>query len=123
MLCNEGIDSLLVEGGEYLDVTLCIIVRNVEPELIELIWRGAGWVEPDVTALGLAEFLAVSLGDKRTGEGVCLIVVAKGTTDKLRTGCHITPLVITAELHLTVLGLIEMEEVVTLEQLVCKLSE
>ena len=80
MLCNEGIDGLLVEGGEYLDVTLCIIVGNVEPELIELIWRGAGWVEPDVTALCLAELLAVCLGDERTGEGVCLIVVAEGAT-------------------------------------------
>lgn len=59
MLCNESVDGLLVEVGEYLYVLLCLCVADVQPELIESIRSGALRVEPYVAALCLAELLAV----------------------------------------------------------------
>ena len=124
VLFDEGIDSLFVQRGEYLDVALGIVVADVEPELIELVGSGALRVEPDVSALGLAEFLAVGLGDKRTGE--CeggLGVVAQCAANQFRTGGHVAPLVVAAQLQAHAFVLIEIEEVVALQQLVGEFGE
>ena len=41
VLLYESVYCLLVETCEYLDVALCIIVADVKPELVELVWRSA----------------------------------------------------------------------------------
>ena len=114
VLLYESVDGLLIETCEYLDVALRIVVADIEPELIELVWRSALRVEPDVSALCLSELLAVGLGDERTGEGISLHIVAESAADKLRTGGHVAPLVVAAELHLAVVVLVEIQEVVSL---------
>ena len=76
VLFNQGVDGLFIQRGEDLDVFLGILVADVEPELVELVWRGALRVEPDVATLGLAELLAVSLGDERTSQGKSLVFKA-----------------------------------------------
>ena len=74
MLGDKGLDSLAVEECEDLDVTLCVVIRYVEPELVELIWRGILCIEPYITALGLAELCTICLGDEWTGDckSLCL---------------------------------------------------
>ena len=57
-MSNERLDSLAVEQREDLDVALGVVVTHVEPELVELIWRGVAWVEPYVARLGLAKLRA-----------------------------------------------------------------
>ena len=67
MLLDEAVDGLFVERGENLDVALCVVVADVEPELIEFIWCGAVGIEPHVATLGLAKLFAVALGDEGAG--------------------------------------------------------
>ena len=117
LLLDEGVDFLLVEDGEYLDVFLGVGVAHVEPELVELVGGGALGVEPYVAALGLAELAAVGLGDQRAGEGES-VVTSGDAADKLGTGGDVAPLVGAAELQVAVLVLVEIEEVVALEELV-----
>ena len=64
VLSNQSLNSLAVEEGEDLDITLCVVIRYVEPELVELIWRGVLCIEPYVTALGLTELCTISLGNE-----------------------------------------------------------
>ena len=76
VLFNEHIDGFLVKAREYLYISLCIIVSDIEPELIESVWCGAVAVEPYITTLCFSEFLSVSLGDERACESESLCVVA-----------------------------------------------
>src|SRR3712207_8543875 len=71
----------------------------------------------------LAELLAVCLGDKWASEAESLGVVAQGTAYQLRTGGHVTPLVVATQLQTNAIFLILIEEVVALEQLIGKLGE
>ena len=68
MLSYRSLDSFPVEQCENLYVSLGILVGHVQPELVELVRRSSLRVEPDVTFLGLAEFLAVGLSDERAGQ-------------------------------------------------------
>ena len=122
MLGYERVDGFLVEVGEYLDVFLSLCVAHVEPELVESIRSGASRVEPDVAALGLAELLAVSLSDKRTGQ--CIgVSLAQCPADKLRACGDVAPLVASAHLQMAVLVLVEPEEIIALEKLVAEFGE
>ena len=123
VLLDERIDDIFLQGSEDLDVTLCILVAHVKPELIETIRSGALRVEPDVSTLGLSKLLAIALGDERTGQRECLHVVTQCATDKLGTCGHVTPLVVAAQLKLNALMLIEVEEVIALKKLVGELGE
>lgn len=123
MLGYKCVDSLLVKVGEYLDILLGLYVANVEPELVEGIRCGAVAVEPYVTTLGLAKLLAVALGDERACKTIGFGVVAKSTVYKLGTSGHVAPLIVAAKLKAYAVLLILIEEVVSLEQLVCELCE
>ena len=72
LLCHEVGNLVLGQVGEYLDVACSVLVAHIEPELIELVGRGALGIEPHITTLGLAELGAVGLGDERAGDGECL---------------------------------------------------
>ncbi len=76
VLGYESIYRLAVEQREYLDITLGVLVADVEPELVELIGRGVARVEPDVAALGLAELGAVGLGYQGARYGESLVLAA-----------------------------------------------
>src|SRR3712207_7024982 len=54
----------------------------------------------------LAELLAVCLGDKWASEAESLGVVAQGTAYQLRTGGHVTPLVVATQLQTNAIFLI-----------------
>ena len=123
VLGNEGVDLVVTQTGENLDVALCLLVTDVEPELVEPVRRGVAAVEPDIALLRLAELLAVGLGDERAGEGVGFGLSAEGAANELRAGGDVAPLVRAAHLQFAVLGLVEVEKVVPLEQLVGELCE
>ena len=74
MFFDQGIDSLFLQRGEDLDVLLGILVTDVEPELVELVRRGAFRVEPDVAALRLAGLRAVSLGEQAASQSEGLVL-------------------------------------------------
>ena len=67
MVCDCCLYFFLCKECENLDVALGIFIGNIEPELVELVRRSSFRIQPDVAFLGLAELLAVSLSDKRTG--------------------------------------------------------
>src|SRR3712207_8631263 len=50
VLGHEGVNGLLVEVGEYLDIALGVAVTHVKPELIEGIRGGTIAIEPHVSA-------------------------------------------------------------------------
>ena len=113
----------MVEVGEDADIALCLIVSHVEPELIEGIGRGALGVEPNVATLRLAKLLAIGLRDERTGDTEGFYVVAQSAMDQLSTRRHIAPLVVATQLQPDAMLAVEMEKVVTLEELVGKLCK
>ena len=121
VLSDRRIDLLLGEHGEDLDVFLCVRVRYVEPELVELIWRRALRIQPDVSLLSLSELSSVSLCDQRAGE--CESLLAEDTADELGTCGDVSPLVCSTHLQGTSLVLIEIEEVISLKKLVGELGE
>ena len=94
----ESVNRLLVQRGKNLDITLCVIVRDIEPELIEFIRSGTSRIKPNVTTLSLAKLLTVTLRDERAGQCKGLYVVAQRTANQLRTCGHIAPLVVTTQL-------------------------
>ena len=85
---------LFLQTGENLDIAGSIIIAHVEPELIELVRCSALGIEPDVATLCLTKLLAVGLGDKRTGEGKSLHLIAQGAANEFSAGGHISPLVV-----------------------------
>ena len=78
MFGNEFVNGLFFQRGEYLDVSFCIIITDIEPELIKLIWCRPLRVKPDIAAFRLAELLAVALRDERAGQGKGLHLARQG---------------------------------------------
>ncbi len=121
LLGNECFHLFAAQGGENLDVFFGVGVADVQPELIELIGRRVAAVEPDVAALGLAEFAAVGLGDQRAGQGKRLAPF--GAANELGAGGDVAPLVRAAELQAAVFVAIEIEIIVALKELIGELGE
>ena len=121
MLGNCALNGFAVEHSEDFDIFLSILVRHIEPELVELVRAGTLGVKPDIALLGLSEFATVSLGDERAGEGISL--ASAGTADKFGTGGDVAPLVCSSELQLHAFVLIEVEKLIALKQLVGKFCE
>ena len=122
VLFYGSLDFFFREKGENLDISLGILVRDIEPELLELVWRCPFRVGPDVAVLGLAELSAVSLPDERTGQCVC-VSLAEHPADKLRTRGDVAPLVASAHFQTAILVLVEPQEVISLEKLVAEFRE
>ena len=123
MLFDEGIDGSLVERGENLDVSFCILVSHIQPELVEDVGCGAVAVQPDVSLLRLAELLSVGLGDEGTSQCEGFVLVAQFAAYEFRTRGDVAPLVAASQLQAAVLFLVEMEEIIALEQLLGEFRE
>ena len=106
---------------ENTDVFFAVLVAAVNPKLVESIGRGLLGIKPDVALFGLAEFAAIGFGDERAGEGESLAVGL--ATNQLGTGGDIAPLVAATHLQLAVVMLIQVQEIVTLHQLVREFGE
>ena len=121
LLGLEGGNLVLGQVGEDFDILSGILVADVEPELVELVWRGALGVKPHIAALGLAKLGAVGLGDERAGDGEGLTAI--DAANQLGTRGDVAPLVAATHLQAASLGLIEVQIVVALQQLVAELGE
>ena len=81
MFVYKSVDSGLVERSKYLYILLCVVVADVEPELVEYVWSGAVTVEPDVSAFGFTELFAVCLCYKWTSQTVSLGFLSECAAD------------------------------------------
>ena len=121
LLLDESGNLLTGQFSEYLDIFFSISVRNVEPELVELVGRGVARIEPHIAAFGLAEFSSVGLGDQRASK--CVGLASGCAADKFCAGGYVAPLVGTAELQTAVFLLVEVEEVIALAKLIGEFGE
>ena len=106
MLFNQRLDGFALQRSKYLDIAFSVVVAHVQPKLVERVRCGALRIEPYVSALGLTKLLTIGLCDEGAGQGVSLGLVAQSAANKLGTGGHVTPLVVTTQLQLTALSLI-----------------
>ena len=95
-LLHKTFDLHLRQEREHLQQVLHLAVGTVEPELVELVRAQHGSVEPNGVTLGLAELLALSVGDDRAGEHVH--IHATYLVDQVKTGREVAPLVGSAKL-------------------------
>lgn len=118
---DQGFDRIAIEHRKDADVAFGIFVAGVEPELIELVWRGVSGIEPDVSAFGFSEFRAVGLLDQRTCQTKGLS--SRFASDQFGTCRDVAPLVRSAQLQFAVFMLVEIQKIGPLYQLIGKFGE
>ena len=105
---------------EELQVAGDVAVIGVHPELVELVRRRQGRVEPDRPALRLAELRPRCRRDERRHETVCL--AGLDATDQVDPRRDISPLVAAAHLDGACFLPVEVQEIVGLQQHVAELG-
>ena len=118
---HEAFDLLLRQEREGLEQAFHLGVRAVDPELVEPVRAEHRGVEPHGVAFGLAEFLAVGVGDDRTGHDVH--IDAAHLVDQVEARREVAPLIGSAELEHAVEIVVQVQVVVALEHLVAELGE
>ena len=118
---GHRLDLLDRKEGQHTDALHDVIVANVSPVLIEIKGRGFFGIEPNGTRLGLAHLLALGVEEQRDGHRVGIL--AELAADELGSVEHIRPLIVAAELHITAVSLVELEEVVALHDHIVELKE
>ena len=95
---------------------MACLVALVDPELIELVRRGAFGSSQILPALCFTEFGAIRFCDQREGQSIGgAIIQASG---QIHTGDDVAPLVATANLKTAAVFPVEVQEVVGLQQAV-----
>ena len=115
----EGVDLVGREERELPQVDRHHGVLGVHEELVEPVGACLLRVEPDGTALGLAEFRAVGLGDQ--GEGQAPRRHPQLLADQVGARRDVAPLVGAADLELAAAGPAQVVEVMGLEHHVAEL--
>ena len=118
---HKTFDLRLRQEREHLQQVLHLAVGAVEPELVELVRAQHSAIKPDGVTFGLAELLALSVGDDRTGEHVH--IRATYLVDQVKTGREVAPLVGSAKLQHALVFVEQMQEVVALQHLIAELGE
>ncbi len=93
----------------------------VPPVLVEIVRRSLVGVKPYRSLGGLAHLLPFGVEEQRNGHCVC--VLAQFLADQFRTAEHVAPLVISAELHIAAVLLVQAQEIVGLHDHVVELEE
>ena len=96
-------------------------VIHISPVLVEIVRGGLIRIEPYRTAGGLSHLGSVMLQKKRDRHriGILLQLLA----DQIGSAEHVRPLIISAELHLAAVILVQAVEIIALHQHVGKLKE
>ena len=115
------IDLLQRQEGQHADALEYISIADIAPVLVELERAGLVGVKPDGVALGLAELLALSVGDDRTGEHIH--IHATYLVDQVKAGREVAPLVGSTKLQHAMVFVEQVQEVVALQHLVAELGE
>ena len=123
MLLLDGLDLLLPEEGEHLEVAHRVLVGAVDEVLVELVGARELRVEEEGPVLRLPELLAVRPRDEPHGHRRAGGFLAPRLPDELEPARKVPPLVVPAHLDAASLGVIEPEEVHGLEDLVAELGE
>ena len=144
----QGFNCGLRKQRKHADEAGRIGIGGVEEELVELVGRGQGRVEPNGASFGFAVFGAVGFGDELTGQSVrfagfwlrvagCWLLVfsrtnnqRRGTSnllpreaaDEFGTSGDVAPLVAGPHLQGAIQRAGEVHKVVALQQLVAKLG-
>ena len=98
-----------------------IRIIHISPILVEVVGTGLSRIQPNRTAGGLSHLLSFLIGKQGDGHGMGIL--SQFLTNQLCSCQHIGPLVISAELHVTAVVLIETIEIVALHQHIRKLEE
>ncbi len=114
------LDLFLGKESQEFEVIDDFGIFRVDEELVHLIRRSLVDIEPDGLAIGLAEFLSVSFGQKRHRKTIGFL--AQFLADQFNAGRDIAPLVLTCDLHDAVAVLIQVKEVVSLHRHIGKLG-
>ena len=115
----DFIDRTVIEDVEvFLDVT----VGDVHEILVDVVWGGHLRIKIEGTGFGLAEFLAIGIGDELEGEDFGSAVASFLLLDEVQGGRKVAPLVSATELHGAVIFLIEVCKITGLENHVGELG-
>ena len=120
------VNLLQRQEGEHTDAFEHIGIAHVSPVLVEVIGRGLVRVKPDGAGLGLAHLLAFGIEKKSDGHGLGLGILFLQTqlfADELTAGQHVGPLIVSAELQVAAVLLVENIEVIGLHDHVVELKE
>ena len=102
--CFNRVDLLYAQEGEVFQEFIHVGIGDFEPELVELVGRGFGGVEPHRAAFGFAEFGAVGFGNQRQRHAVHGFVVE--AAGGFRAPCDVAPLVGAANFQLHVVAFV-----------------
>src|SRR6476646_1187647 len=95
-LTFERLDLVARMEREIPEVPACIPVFDVDPELIELVWRRPFWVEPHAARFGLTKLRSARVRDQRESHRMSL--TAFRASDELETSRDVSPLIAAADL-------------------------
>ena len=113
----------LIKGqeGQEPEAHHHIRIIHVTPVLIEIIGRGLFGIEPHGALRGLTHLLAFIIQEKSLGHGEA--VVTGLSPYELGASQHVAPLVITSELHVHPVMLMQIPEIIGLHYHVVKFKE
>ena len=118
---GEFLDPLIAQESEDLEVADHVGIHGAHEELVEVVVGGLSLVKEDGIPLALSELLPVAVADQ--GEGQPVDLFSPEPADQVRPGRDISPLVSPADLKRAAVGVIEVEEIVSLEDLVAELRK
>ena len=114
MFCYQTFNGFTLQGCEYLDIFLRILIAYIQPELVESIRSGAISVQPNVAVFCFTKLLTIGFGNQRTGQAESLLITSQGTAYQFGTCCHVAPLIVTTQLQFDAMFLVKIKEVITL---------
>src|SRR6056297_595 len=68
MFFRQFMYGFLIKKSEYLNVFLCILIRNVQPKLVEFVGRSLFGIKPYISFFCLTEFSTIGFSYQRTGK-------------------------------------------------------
>jgi len=96
---------------------------RVDSYLVKVKYRAHGFVQPDCVAGAFSKLFPTIVGHQRQRQTVRIVVVTGFASNEIRSCRDISPLVRSADLNTAVHGLVKMEKVVSLQELVRELGE
>ena len=115
------IDLLKRQESQHTQAFEYVCICHVSPVLVEIERRSLVRIKPYGAALSLTHLLA--LGVEQQSDRHCVCIFAELAADQLGTAEHVAPLVISAELHVAAVFLVQCIEIVALHDHVVEFQE
>ena len=109
------------DKGEEAQAVAYILIVDIAPVLVEIVWAHFIRVKPYSTVRGLTHFLAFTVGEELKGETEGFSLVC--TTYQFYPTDDVAPLVVATEFELAIIVAIEVQEVVGLHDHVVEFQE